>query len=614
MQFSSKMETVFATAFFLGLLSACSLPLGAITATFWRPGDRVTAILMAFGGGALLAALTIDLVASSVETGHFNALALGAVLGGLLFIGLNQVVNDYGGFLRKASTTIYHLRRKQHQRIRRIAGQMKRVNLFHDLDTKDFKAIASSIRTENFRPGTPIYRAGDPADALYIVAEGVVDMFDHRHDMERIDEFHQYEVFGWRACITGSPAGATTVARNAVTVWAIPKRTLDALILNSPTFLQVVHRLLRAPGMLDYLLRHQGMEPKQAEDWLNLAAQDLNKRGAVPQALRVARHADDFIEQNSRVRRFSLVQGLPQEELAFISAHLLYKRYARGETIYHQRDGADRMFFIDSGEVQLINPLESRARPSVLRDGDAFGGLSFLTGALRSSTAVAVADTRVWELRRGDLEDVFADAPEFARRMRDYVQTRNVSEYLNRCHGFETDRVERWARQAVKSIESGKLMPAAADASLEIKENHGAPLAIWLGITLDGIPESLVIGASLIESSVSYSLIAGLFLSNYPEALSSSTGMRQQGMSHGRILFMWVSLMLLTGLGAALGSQFFADAGPTAFALVEGLAAGAMLTMIAETMLPEAYFKGGSVVGMSTLMGFLVAIFFKTLE
>jgi len=77
---------------------------------------------------------------------------------------------------------------------------------------------------------------------------------------------------------------------------------------------------------------------------------------------------------------------------------------------------------------------------------------------------------------------------------------------------------------------------------------------------------------------------------------------------------MWTSLMILTGIGAALGSLFFVDTSPTAYAVIEGLAVGAMLTMIAETMLPEAYFKGGSVVGMSTLCGFLAAIFFKTLE
>jgi hypothetical protein len=85
-------------------------------------------------------------------------------------------------------------------------------------------------------------------------------------------------------------------------------------------------------------------------------------------------------------------------------------------------------------------------------------------------------------------------------------------------------------------------------------------------------------------------------------------------MAFGRVMLMWGTLVLITGAGAAAGSLFFSGAGPHAFALIQGLAAGAMLTMIAETMLPEAYLKGGSVVGLSTLIGFLVAIYSKTLE
>lgn len=99
-------ESILLTALLMGVVSASSLPLGAITANFWRPSDRINAQIMAFGGGALLAALTIDLVASAVSKGHFYPLAAGAVIGGLLFLMLNQIVNDYGGFLRKASTTI----------------------------------------------------------------------------------------------------------------------------------------------------------------------------------------------------------------------------------------------------------------------------------------------------------------------------------------------------------------------------------------------------------------------------------------------------------------------------------------------------------------------------
>jgi len=97
-------DSLATTAFLAGLISAASLPLGALTSMAWRPSERQLSFLMAFGGGALLAALTIDLVASALARGQFTLLAAGSIVGGLLFIGLNEVVNDYGGFLRKAFT------------------------------------------------------------------------------------------------------------------------------------------------------------------------------------------------------------------------------------------------------------------------------------------------------------------------------------------------------------------------------------------------------------------------------------------------------------------------------------------------------------------------------
>ena len=134
-------------------------------------------------------------------------------------------------------------------------------------------------------------------------------------------------------------------------------------------------------------------------------------------------------------------------------------------------------------------------------------------------------------------------------------------------------------------------------------------MAIFLGILLDGIPESFVIGANVLNSGgITLSLLAGLFLANFPEALSSAAGMRDQGMSARRILVMWIIVMVVTGVGAGVGAVVLQEAPGTLFAFIEGLAAGAMLTMIAETMLPEAYHKGGGVVGLSTLGGFLAAI------
>ena len=158
------------------------------------------------------------------------------------------------------------------------------------------------------------------------------------------------------------------------------------------------------------------------------------------------------------------------------------------------------------------------------------------------------------------------------------------------------------------------LVPSERELKAESEKHSGAAFAIWLGILLDGIPESLVIGASMLHgSTVSMTLIAGVFLANFPEALSSSVGMSKQGSSRSKIIWMWTSLMLMTGIGAFLGYFTFGGLPHGLFVFVEGLAAGAMLAMIAETMLPEATEQGGPAVGMMTVLGFLAAIFVNSL-
>ena len=79
-------------AFGVGIISACSLPLGALTSFLWRLEERVVAAMMAFGGGALLAALTLDLVAPALAQGHHFTLFAGFLTGGALFIGLDRLV------------------------------------------------------------------------------------------------------------------------------------------------------------------------------------------------------------------------------------------------------------------------------------------------------------------------------------------------------------------------------------------------------------------------------------------------------------------------------------------------------------------------------------------
>lgn len=422
-------------AFLFGLLSAASLPLGSLTAELWTPGNRIVAAMMAFGAGALLSALTIDIVGNALKQGQFYPLALGCVVGGLLFMLLNRMVNNKGGFLRKNATTINFLKRKKRKELTQIFKEMSQVRLLNQLPPEEIHALAPYVSKRLYKQGSTIITQGDPGDSLFIVESGEVDIIDEKNHSQKIATLYADDVLGEMALVTGEPRSATAIAVVDTTVWLILKEHFDRLMRISPKILDAVKTLVEK-RILD-LQRKETIQSEQATAWF----------------AKVLKHIDD----------------------------------------------------------EVISPTET-------------------------------------------------------------------------------------------------------DIKEAISEHGGAPLAIWLGIMLDGIPESVVIGSSMIHHPISFSLIAGLFLSNYPEALSSSVGMREQGYSFIKVFSMWASLMIITGIGAFLGNIFFTGAPHFLFAIVQGIAAGAMLTMIAETMLPEAYHKGGAITGFSTLLGFLAALFFKTFE
>ncbi|WP_244927969.1 ZIP family zinc transporter [Nocardioides sp. W7] len=139
-------------------------------------------------------------------------------------------------------------------------------------------------------------------------------------------------------------------------------------------------------------------------------------------------------------------------------------------------------------------------------------------------------------------------------------------------------------------------------------QEGGSPLAIVLGTVLDGIPESMVIGLTIFEGgAVGAAYLAAVFISNLPEAISSTTGLASSGWKNSRILGMWVGIAGVSGLASVAGYGLFQDSSPGTVAFVLAFAAGAILTMLANTMMPEAYERGGKLVGVVTTLGFSVA-------
>jgi zinc transporter ZupT len=421
-------------AFLFGIISAVSLPLGALLALKWTPKPKVLASMMAIGAGALLAALTIDLVAVSVDKGHFYPLAIGMISGGVFFVLLNKIINNKGGFLRKTATILTHITAKQSKYQKRLFKRLSRVKFFHNL----------------------------------------------------------------------TPA--------------------------------------RAHLIIPYLHRYL---------------------------------------------------------------------YREGKIMVHEGDPGDMFYIIESGEAIVMDD-SNNTIISILKPDDTYGIVELMTGISHKYNVIVKKDMHLWVINKESLDRIIALNPSLAKEINTLI-TEKIH-LLKLTHQIPSDKAEEWYNEALFHFEEKKQPITQSDVNEELGEHSNPSMAIWMGIMLDGIPESIVIGSSLLlHPTMSLSLLAGLFLSNFPEALSSSVGMKKQKMSNLKILMMWSSIMIITGLGAFTGNIFFENVSPAAFSLVDGMAAGAMLTMIAQTMLPEAFHIGGSVTGLSTLGGFLATLLFKVI-
>ncbi|WP_030689625.1 ZIP family metal transporter [Streptomyces globisporus] len=139
-------------------------------------------------------------------------------------------------------------------------------------------------------------------------------------------------------------------------------------------------------------------------------------------------------------------------------------------------------------------------------------------------------------------------------------------------------------------------------------EEPGSGNAIALGALLDGVPESVVIGTGLLGGGhLGAATVGAVFISNLPEGLASAAGMRSAGRSRRYVFVLWGGIALISGLAALAGYALLGGASETVMAVITAVAGGAILAMIADTMIPEAYSKVHLLTGLVTVVGFLSA-------
>src|SRR5574341_281064 len=176
--------------------------------------------------------------------------------------------------------------------------------------------------------------------------------------------------------------------------------------------------------------------------------------------------------------------------------------------------------------------------------------MALLTGEPRNATVTARGPTRVYRIARDDFNHLMAHSRDLAEGVQHLLQERIEA----REKQGDPEAAKTWQRVASANLDR-HLSATEEKALLEEHAGSSAPVAIFLGALVDGVPESLVIGATMIGTRPpSLSFLVAVFLSNFPEALSSATGMTKAGFSKARILGMWCGLALLSGFAAFSGN------------------------------------------------------------
>ncbi len=148
-----------------------------------------------------------------------------------------------------------------------------------------------------------------------------------------------------------------------------------------------------------------------------------------------------------------------------------------------------------------------------------------------------------------------------------------------------------------------------------VAKQSGLVVPMVLAIILDGIPESIVIGLGIFEGgTVSLAMLVAVFVSNLPEAIAGSSGMKAGGWSKKKIILLWLVISLVCSLSTVAGFSLFSGASDQWLSFIQAFAGGAILMMLANSMIPEAYEHGGKLAGVFTVLGFFISVSMVLLE
>lgn len=304
-----------------------------------------------------------------------------------------------------------------------------------------------------------------------------------------------------------------------------------------------------------------------------------------------------------RIAHVEVMQNLSVTERQVIIPFLKPIHVDTGTLICEEGTPGEYFYMIVEGEAEVR---KGDKVLNVMEPGEVFGEMALLTGEPRSATVVARTPMDLYQLHQEHFNHVLTLSPHLAwslsralaRRLRLSTESRVAAE----------NHLDRWRQQLMDQVELDLLL-REDPGTLEQLVKRSAPLAIVIGTLIDNIPESAVIGMNAEGAHFGWSFLLAVFISNFPEALSSAAGMKQAGSKKSQILSLWIGVVVLSGFCAVGGNLLQNSTSELFVALAQATSGGAILAMLASTMMPEAYELGGSSVAFSTIMGFLISFF-----
>jgi CRP-like cAMP-binding protein len=293
-------ETVFGAAS-MAVLAMTSLIVGAVVGIYGKPSQRTNAVIMAFGTGALIQALALELAYEGAERlmhhAHLDGVsswawvAAGFIAGGAVYYVANRILEERGAALRHPAMSKLYMLNKKRKESEAILKSLAKIELVRSLPPEEMEDVLVCVQPVRHPGGTVIFRKGDKGDALFLIEEGQVSIVAG-NKIENAEaplaELGPGNSFGEMALLTGEPRSATVVAVKDTSLLRIDKEHFDELLERSPNLRRAVEKLNSQRLVTNVEITKGSVD---ADHWQRVALSNIQRLTRAEEVSMMTKHA-----------------------------------------------------------------------------------------------------------------------------------------------------------------------------------------------------------------------------------------------------------------------------------------------------------------------------------